>query len=83
MGHFNIFFLECHPNDVLSLSVTMDFDLVLDCDTFFDKESLNVFPVVTLELDDCAPFFVLNCGSVAAPGLLKGSLDLLAIQIVR
>ena len=83
MGHFCFFILECHPNDVLSLSVTMDFDLVLDCDSFFDKESLDVFPMVTLELDDRTPFFVLNSRSIAAPGLLKGSFDFLAIQIVR
>jgi len=83
MGHFCFFILECHPNDVLSLSVTMDFDLVLDCDSFFDKESLDVFPMVTLELDDCAPLFVLNCCSVAAPGLLEGSFDFFAVQIIR
>lgn len=60
----------------------MDFDLVLDANTFLNEELKNVASVISLELNDCSPIFVLNCCSIAAPGLLEGSFNLLTIQVI-
>ena len=71
------------PSVVITISVTMDLDVFLARDALFDQEFHNVTPVVTLQLNDGAPFLVLVSGSIAAPGLLKSANHFLEIQVVR
>ena len=57
----------------------MDLDLLLDSNSLFDKELVNVTSMVSLELDDCSPLRVLMDRSVAAPGFLERFRNLLTV----
>lgn len=52
----------------------MDLDCVL-WNAFFDEESRNLQPLVTLELDDLAGLFIINQSSVASKFLMEKSVE--------
>jgi len=52
-------------------SVTMDLDLFFGADAFVDEELEDVTTVISLQLDDVAPLWVLGRVSIAAPRLFK------------
>ena len=70
------------PSPVPACSVTMDLDLLLHRDSFFDEELLNLLSVIALQLDDGAPLIMLNSRSIAAPSLLECSLNLLRVEVI-
>jgi len=69
-----------HP--AAGCSVTMHLDLLAICDAFLEQELEKIASLISLELDDGAPLFVLHDGTIAAPGLLELSQNLLKVQIV-
>ena len=52
-------------------SVTMDLDLFFGADAFVDEELEDVTTVISLQLDDVTPLWVLGRVSIAAPRLFK------------
>jgi hypothetical protein len=63
-------------------SVTMHLDFLALCDALLEQELEKIASLVSLELDNGAPLFVLHDGTIAAPGLLELPQDLLKVQIV-
>ena len=61
----------------------MNLDFFLGRDAFSHQELSQVHSVVTLKLNDIAPFFVLDCVTIAAPSFLEMSRQLFHVEVVR
>ena len=73
--------MSCLARNLLS-SVTVDLDFFPGADAFIDEEFCDVTTVVTLELNDVAPFTVFGCCAVAAPSFFEMACQLAHIEIV-
>ena len=59
----------------------MDFDLGLQCDSFVYKEFSDSFSMISLQLNNLTPSFVVNDGTIATPQFLEMSYDLFEIEL--
>jgi hypothetical protein len=58
-------------------------NLFFNRDSLRQQELVDVASLVALQLNNCAPLFVLDNGAVAAPCLLELAQNFLEVQIVR
>ena len=63
-------------------SVTMLLNGVLGGDALLNQELLDLFSVVSLQLDDRAPLIIINSGSIAMPLASEGAADFLQVQVL-
>ena len=65
-----------------SISVTVDFDVFFDSNTFFDEELENAAPVVTLQLNDLSILSLSLDATIAGPSLFEVFGELAHVEVL-
>lgn len=73
---------KCRQVETKCILNTMNLDHSTSGDILFSEKGLNLFALVSLELDDLAKFLVIDDAAVATELLLEGLCELCEIELV-